>query len=100
VTKEAPRNSKPNYQGFGPELSVEVAYLQAAHVLDVAVQMAIESRDIEQMQRLALTWMELAARMIDGPDTDDDDDDDDSTTEEVMVIGFGNHGGKADIVEE
>lgn len=99
MTKAAPKNTVPHYEAFGTELSVEVAYLQAAHALDVAVQMAIDCRDIEQLQRLSLTWMELGARLIEGPD-DVDDDDDAETTEEVMVIGFGNHGGKAEIVEE
>lgn len=78
---------KAKYEPFGDVLSVEVAYLQAAHAIDVAVQYAMERRDIEALQKLSLTWMELGARIIIEPPDDDDDDDD--VEEEDRVVGFG-----------
>lgn len=56
----------PDYEPFGEELSVEVAYLQAAALLDLAGKYAVEFRDIERLENVSVLWMELGNRMMRG----------------------------------
>lgn len=81
--------SDKRYSPIENELSVEVAFVQAAHVLDAAVELAIESKDTERLQSLALTWMELGLRMLSGAEDDDDDEDEeDESGTKYMRLGF------------
>ena len=52
--------------GLNDELSMHSAFAQAASALDVAIALAVESRDIEQLSSLSVIWMELASRLSNG----------------------------------
>lgn len=85
---------KPNYTPFGDELSVEVAYLQAAKALDAGVQLAIDSAELERLETYIALWIELGRRLLEGPEFDEDDED--ATDDEIaaanqggFVVGFG-----------
>lgn len=84
---EPPPKPEPTYEAFGDTLSVEVAFLQAAAILDLAALEAIRSKDTERMQALALSWMELGKLMFHGPDGEDEDED--FEEKEPIVVGFG-----------
>lgn len=72
-----------NYRAFGEELSTEVALLQAASILDIAAKLAIEQREIERLETLAVLWMELGERM-----TGDEDEENGNGQGETWSIGF------------
>ena len=57
----------PPYEAFGNELSPAVSFLQAASLLDVAAELAVESRDTETLSGLALIWMQLGERLMGPP---------------------------------
>lgn len=78
--------SDPRYQPIENELSVEVAYVQAAHVLDAAVELAIESKDTERLQSLAIVWMELGNLMFNGPSDEEEDEEDEES--KPLRLGF------------
>lgn len=90
------------YEPFGDELNVEVALLQAASTLDLAVVLAIESKDAERLQALALSWMELAKILFSPPHQHDDDEDEEPDNAKPRVIGFGkvNEDGELERPEE
>lgn len=48
------------YTPIGDSISPEATIVQAAIALDVAAQWAVESRDTEQMNTVALGWTELS----------------------------------------
>lgn len=54
------------YDPIGDEVSKSTALIQAAAALDVATNLAVESRDIESLSSLSCIWMELAARLANG----------------------------------
>lgn len=78
---------KAKYEPTGDEISVEVAYMQAATILDVAAAFAIEERSLEGLQTLAVLWMELGERLMNGPD-----DEEGENGSEPVILGFGNGG--------
>lgn len=63
---------KPKYRVFGEELSTEVAFLQAASILDHAAFVAIEERALERLETLAVLWMELGERLMGETDEEED----------------------------
>lgn len=54
---------KKKYTPFGDELSPEVAFVQAANLLDHAGAWAVENCDAALMSNTAAGWMELAQRL-------------------------------------
>jgi hypothetical protein len=52
--------AKIKYTPIGDAISPEATIVQAAIALDVAAQWAVESRNIEQMNNVALGWTELS----------------------------------------
>lgn len=52
--------AKARYTPIGDAISPEATIVQAAIALDVAAQWAVERKDIEQMNTVALGWTELS----------------------------------------
>lgn len=83
----------PPYEAFGDELSLPVALLQSAALLDISAELAIESRDTEALTTVAVLWMQLGERLVNGgrPASADDDDDEDGVeldSEPKQPVGF------------
>lgn len=51
------------YKNFGNEISVDVAYIQAAYLLDLAAHRALEDDNVKAIANVAAGWMELASRL-------------------------------------
>lgn len=52
--------AKVKYSPIGDAISPEATIVQAAIALDVAAQWAVESKNTEQMNNVALGWTELS----------------------------------------
>ena len=61
-----------NYRPFGDELSTEIAYVQAASLLDQAALFAIEEKSTKHCETVAVLWMELGDRLL-GSDDDEEE---------------------------
>lgn len=68
--------AKLRYTVIGDAISPEATIVQAAIALDVAAQWAVESKNIEQMNNVALGWTELSKVLMaieeepEGPSTE------------------------------
>lgn len=51
------------YQPIGDELNGQVALLQAASVLDAAVYLAVEAKNVDRLMDVVAMWMGLAERL-------------------------------------
>lgn len=83
----------PPYEAFGDELSPGVALLQAASILDITAQYAVESRDTDTLTNCSVLWMQLGERLLNGgrlgtPEADDDDDEVSLESEPRQPVGF------------
>jgi hypothetical protein len=56
--------AKVKYTPIGDAISPESTFVQAAIALDVAAQFAVESRDIEGMNKTAELWIEMAKALM------------------------------------
>lgn len=83
--------AKAKYTPIGEVLCAESAWVQAALALDVAAQMAVESRDTNGLIKVAETWNEIACEMKAAAghhDDDEDEEDDDEEAPKPRLIGF------------
>ena len=78
---------KEKYDPFGDVLSVETAFVQASHALDLAGALAVESRDGEQLTKIAAMYIELGSRMI-LPSEDEEEEEEEHDLSSLQPIGF------------
>jgi hypothetical protein len=64
----------PQFETFGEELNAEVALLQAAGAIDMAVYLAVQSGNVEKLLDGAAMWIGMAERLATGFESDDDDE--------------------------
>ncbi|QIN94042.1 hypothetical protein PP459_gp192 [Streptomyces phage Wakanda] len=64
----------PQYETFGNELDAEVALLQAASAIDMAIYLAVQSGNVEKLLDGAAMWIGMAERLANGLESDDDDE--------------------------
>jgi hypothetical protein len=64
----------PQFETFGNELNAEVALLQAAGAIDMAVYLAVQSGSIEKLLDGAAMWIGMAERLATGFDSDDENE--------------------------
>jgi hypothetical protein len=64
----------PQFETFGDELNAEVALLQAASAIDMAVYLAVQSGNVEKLLDGAAMWIGMAERLANGFESDEDDD--------------------------
>lgn len=62
--------SYPAYTPIGEEISTASTFVQAATALDLAAQLAVESRDGEQLTQIAMVWLEMGTRLSGGSGED------------------------------
>lgn len=74
----------PTYEPIGDELNGSVALVQAAATLDVAVYLAVESKNIDKLMDAAAMWIGLAERL--GIEVEEDEDDD--VIPDKRIFGF------------
>lgn len=72
-----------SYTPLRDELCIETALAQSAHVLDLAAKMAVESRDVEGLMKVAQGWAELT-RGLENKKNEEARD----TDEKKMKVGF------------
>lgn len=63
----------PQFEPYGDELNAEVALLQAASAIDMAVYMAVQSGNVEKVLDGAAMWIGMAERLANGFESDDDE---------------------------
>ncbi len=63
----------PQFEPFGDELNAEVALLQAAGAIDMAVYLAVQSGNVEKLLDGAAMWIGMAERLATGFESDDDE---------------------------
>lgn len=63
----------PQFETFGDELNAEVALLQAASAIDMAVYLAVQSGNVEKLLDGAAMWIGMAERLANGLESDDED---------------------------
>lgn len=84
------KKKMPAYEAFGNELSPAVSFLQAASLLDLTAELALESRDTETLSGLAVLWLQLGERLM-GPPANESDDEEEPTelaSEPRQPVGF------------
>jgi hypothetical protein len=64
----------PQFETFGDELNAEVALLQAAGAIDMAVYLAVQSGNVEKLLDGAAMWIGMAERLATGFESDEDED--------------------------
>jgi hypothetical protein len=85
------KKKMPAYEAFGNELSPAVSFLQAAALLDLCAELALEVKDIETISGLAIIWMQLGDRLMGPPQGSEKEDDDEPTelgSEPRQPVGF------------
>lgn len=65
----------PQYETFGDELNHEVALLQAANSLDLAVYLAVQSGNVEKLLDASAMWIGMAERLANGFEQDEEESD-------------------------
>jgi hypothetical protein len=60
------------YTPIGDELSTASTYVQAALALDIAANLAVESRDAEQLAQIAMVWIEMGTRLAGGSEDEEE----------------------------
>lgn len=84
----AKKNAPAAYTPIGDEISLAIAFGQAAAALDIAATMAVESRDVESLSQIAMVWIEMGSRLGSGEDDDVDDDGDLAGESDDYPLGF------------
>lgn len=64
----------PQFETFGDELNAEVALLQAAGAIDMAVYLAVQSGNVEKLLDGAAMWIGMAERLATGFESEEDED--------------------------
>ncbi|AVD99251.1 hypothetical protein SEA_BILLNYE_49 [Streptomyces phage BillNye] len=64
----------PQFETFGDELNAEVALLQAAGAIDMAVYLAVQSGNVEKLLDGAAMWIGMAERLANGFESEEDED--------------------------
>lgn len=90
----------PQYETFGDELNAEVALLQAASAIDMAVYLAVQSGNVEKLLDGAAMWIGMAERLANGLESDDDEDEGFKENPNKPPFGFCNGPDKPEPVEK
>jgi hypothetical protein len=69
------KSKAPSFEPFGDELNAEVALLQAANALDLAVYLAVQSQNVEKLLDATAMWIGLGERLASGFGQDDEEED-------------------------
>lgn len=75
-----------SYEPFGEELNGSVAMMQAATVIDIAVAIAVESRNVDKLMDAAAMWIGLAERL--GIEVEEDEDELGDESRSKKIFGF------------
>lgn len=86
TNKKATPKKEAEYTVMGDELSPASAFLQAAHLLDMAALFSVERKDLDKIHTTAVLWMELGDKLF----REDDEEDDEEVN--ATHIGFGKVG--------
>lgn len=76
------------YTPIGDELSTASTFVQAALALDIAANLAVESRDAEQLAQIAMVWIEMGTRLSGGSDDEEFEEGDVAGSGEDYPLGF------------
>lgn len=74
------------YAPISDELSGNSALVQAANTLDVAVSLAVDSKNVDKLLDIAAMWIGLAERL--GVEGEEEESDSEETVNEKPVFGF------------
>jgi hypothetical protein len=80
----------PQFETFGEELNAEVALLQAAGAIDMAVYLAVQSGNVEKLLDGAAMWIGMAERLANGFESEDEDTDETVPNSGKPPFGFCN----------
>jgi hypothetical protein len=72
---------KARYEPIDDILDRQTAIFQASSIVDIMMQMAVETRDVERMAWCMSAWLEISDRLIDA-------EDEEIIEEEKSMIGF------------
>lgn len=78
--------SQRRYRRIGEEVSAETTLAQAAQAFDIASVFAEESKDIENLIRIGMAWVDFS-RLLGDPG-EESEDDDEKEDDEPRVLGF------------
>lgn len=87
--KKQKKDKRNRYRPLGEYLNSEVAFVQAALLLDEASHAAIQSNDTEAMAQVSRGWLELGAVMHNASADEEDELEEEDLTAETRVLGFG-----------
>lgn len=80
--------SFPTYTPIGEELSTASTYVQAAIALDIAAQLAVDSKNGEQLTQIAMVWLEMGTRLSGGSDDEEYEEDEVVDASGQYQLGF------------
>jgi hypothetical protein len=83
------KDKRNRYRPLGEYLNSEVAFVQAALLLDEASHAAIQSNDTEAMAQVSRGWLELGAVMHNASVEGEEEEDDGDLQSDTRVLGFG-----------